>query len=186
MEYVILTEWFDWLISRESCGVDLIVYLRTTPEVAHERIKSRCRNEEKAIPLEYLRTLHQLHERWLMPAEKDDVSVSTSSSSFPLPAPVLVLDGNCSNEEMAAIVEARKDEILGRKHLKVAHSLPEPSAYGLQSQRFSSPTVLKDTAGEEEEEVDSQNYSPTGSQKRFELDEEEDRNRKAKILKVLN
>ena len=84
VEYVILTEWFDWLISRESCGVDLIVYLRTSPEIVHERIKSRCRDEEKAIPLEYLRTLHRLHERWLMPGnkvEEDDIAAGTSSSS---------------------------------------------------------------------------------------------------------
>lgn len=36
-------------------SVDLIVYLRTTPEIAWQRVKARARSEEKVIPIEYLR-----------------------------------------------------------------------------------------------------------------------------------
>ena len=36
-------------------SVDLIVYLRTTPETAWQRVKARARSEEKVIPIEYLR-----------------------------------------------------------------------------------------------------------------------------------
>ena len=207
VEYVVLTEWFNWLISRQSCGVDLIVYLRTSPEVVHERIKRRCRDEEKAIPLEYLRTLHQLHERWLMP---DRASEADRSSSFPLPAPVLVLDGNCSNEEMIKIIEERKDEILGRRTEKKVESMEQrlPIGDGLRlvhglnekeegcskedeneanSQNESLSPSQKKFSLDEEEEANSQNESLSSSQKRFGLEEEEeDRNRRTKILKVLN
>ncbi|KAL5020969.1 hypothetical protein ScPMuIL_000124 [Solemya velum] len=51
IEYVILTEWFDWLIATQNINVDLIVYLQTRPETCFERIKKRCRPEETQIPL---------------------------------------------------------------------------------------------------------------------------------------
>ena len=34
--------------------IDLIIYLRTEPEKALERVKARARGEENAIPLSYL------------------------------------------------------------------------------------------------------------------------------------
>ena len=50
-EYSVLCEWFDFLAgggaSKVDIGVDLIVYLRTTPETAYERKKSRARKEEE-------------------------------------------------------------------------------------------------------------------------------------------
>merc|ERR1712096_501209 len=41
-------------------------YLRTSPEVAMSRVKSRSRQEEEAIPIEYYQRMHQLHENWLI------------------------------------------------------------------------------------------------------------------------
>ena len=111
VEYAVLNEWFHWLISQQSCGVDLIIYLQTSPKVAHARIKHRGREEEKGISLEYLESLHQLYENWLIPHQSDK-EFSVSEDSFPLPAPVLVIDANCSNEEMKKIIKEKKDEIL--------------------------------------------------------------------------
>ncbi len=62
--------------------MDLIIYLRTTPEKALERINVRARSEENTIPLEYIQQLHGLHEEWLI------------SGKYPLPAPVLVIDAD--------------------------------------------------------------------------------------------
>ncbi|XP_013417736.1 thymidine kinase 2, mitochondrial isoform X1 [Lingula anatina] len=101
IEYVILTEWFNWLVSKEYCHIDLIVYLRTRPEVVHERVKKRCRKEEKAIPLEYLEHLNELYENWLI-----------NKTSFPVPAPVLVLDANKDLSNMCEIYEENKKQIL--------------------------------------------------------------------------
>ena len=56
-EYLVLSEWFNYLISAPQLDfhVDEIIYLRTDPEVAHERIKNRHRHEEMKIPLQYLK-----------------------------------------------------------------------------------------------------------------------------------
>jgi len=84
-EFSVLCEWFDFLasgnLSSVDVGVDLIIYLRTEPEVAYERKKSRARKEEEVVPLEYFEELHRLHEKWL-------------SNNDLLPAPVLVIDAN--------------------------------------------------------------------------------------------
>lgn len=39
---------------------DLIVYLRTSPEVAYERIKKRARDEESCVPIEYLKVSFEI------------------------------------------------------------------------------------------------------------------------------
>lgn len=41
---------------------DIIVYLRTTPEVCYERMKRRAREEEAGVPIDYLRRIHDKHE----------------------------------------------------------------------------------------------------------------------------
>ena len=50
-EFSVLCEWFDFLAglgsSKVDIGVDLIVYLRTIPEIAYERAKVRARKEEE-------------------------------------------------------------------------------------------------------------------------------------------
>uniref|UniRef100_A0A8C5MIA3 Deoxynucleoside kinase domain-containing protein n=1 Tax=Leptobrachium leishanense TaxID=445787 RepID=A0A8C5MIA3_9ANUR len=79
VDYVVLTEWFEWIVKNIDLSVDLIVYLKTSPETCHERLKRRCREEEKVIPLEYLNAIHNLYEEWLV-----------KQTSFPVPAPVLV------------------------------------------------------------------------------------------------
>nr|XP_035137463.1 thymidine kinase 2, mitochondrial isoform X6 [Callithrix jacchus] len=79
VDYIVLSEWFDWILRNMDVSVDLIVYLRTNPETCYQRLKRRCREEEKVIPLEYLEAIHHLHEEWLI---KD--------SLFPVAAPVLL------------------------------------------------------------------------------------------------
>ena len=190
MEYAVLTEWFDWLISRQSCDVDLIVYLRTDPEVVFERIKKRSRNEEKTIPLDYLRCLHRLHERWLNPrgdvGEND--AVDESAASYPVPAPVLIIDGNCSADQMAHLIEREKIRILGGAG-KERETVGEKDAAGEESRTNKELRTVADSCADEEEEdevEDSQNLLSTPSQKRLSVNEEEDRIKKGKILKVVN
>ena len=56
-----------------------IIYLRTNPEICHQRLKMRNRSEETSISLEYLQRIHSKHEDWLLNSKE---------------TPVLVLDGN--------------------------------------------------------------------------------------------
>jgi thymidine kinase len=44
LEYAVLSEWFDWIVGSQKLPMDLIVYLQTTPETEHDRIKKRYRN----------------------------------------------------------------------------------------------------------------------------------------------
>lgn len=64
--YNILQEWYEYFTANIHIQADLIVYLRTTPEVVYERMKKRGRSEESTVPLEYLHQLHELHENWLI------------------------------------------------------------------------------------------------------------------------
>ncbi|XP_003745597.1 deoxynucleoside kinase [Galendromus occidentalis] len=83
VETIILDEWFEHLITTECCVVDLIVYLRTDPAVAMDRIKKRNRDGENTVSMDYLNSLHDLHEEWF-----------AGRSSFPMPANCVVLDAN--------------------------------------------------------------------------------------------
>ncbi|XP_017462099.1 PREDICTED: deoxynucleoside kinase [Rhagoletis zephyria] len=64
--YEILKEWYNYVEEIAHIQADLIVYLRTTPEIAYERIRKRSRSEEACVPYEYIKQLHELHEDWLI------------------------------------------------------------------------------------------------------------------------
>ncbi|XP_058135878.1 thymidine kinase 2, mitochondrial isoform X3 [Dasypus novemcinctus] len=108
VDYVVLSEWFDWIVRNIDVSVDLIVYLRTTPETCYQRLKKRCREEEKVIPLEYLDAVHQLYEEWLI-----------QGSLFPVAAPVMVIEADHDMQKMLELFEQNRDRILtpeNRKH----------------------------------------------------------------------
>ncbi|KAG9341287.1 hypothetical protein JZ751_019389 [Albula glossodonta] len=101
VDFVVLTEWFDWITQNISLPVDLIVYLQTTPQTCYERLKERCREEEKMIPIEYLETIHQLYEDWLI-----------NKTSFEVPAPVLVIPADHDPQKMLHQYEENREKIL--------------------------------------------------------------------------
>uniref|UniRef100_A0A914XDP9 Deoxynucleoside kinase domain-containing protein n=1 Tax=Plectus sambesii TaxID=2011161 RepID=A0A914XDP9_9BILA len=88
VEYAVLSEWFDWLITNWHLEVDLIVYLRTKPEIVCERLRKRHRSEEMAVTLDYLSKLHNLHEDWL------------TDGRFPVPCHVVTVDANADLESV--------------------------------------------------------------------------------------
>ncbi|ETE66599.1 Thymidine kinase 2, mitochondrial, partial [Ophiophagus hannah] len=101
VDYVILTEWFDWILKNMNVSVDLIVYLQTSPGMCYQRLKRRCREEEKVIPMEYLEAIHQLYEDWLI-----------NQTLFKVPSPVLVLQADDDLQEMMEKYEEKQDQIL--------------------------------------------------------------------------
>ncbi|OQV23520.1 putative Deoxynucleoside kinase [Hypsibius exemplaris] len=101
-EYHALEKQFQSYLTAETRNtkVDLILYIRTDPEIAHQRIMHRGRAEELSISVDYLRELHSRYEDWLC------------SGKFPIPAPIMVIDGNVSIKEVREQLRKRKDEIL--------------------------------------------------------------------------
>lgn len=47
-----------------------VIYVQCDPKTCSERIKSRAREGEGEIPLDYLEKLHEKHEEWLNPNTK--------------------------------------------------------------------------------------------------------------------
>ncbi|KAJ8400447.1 hypothetical protein AAFF_G00395710 [Aldrovandia affinis] len=105
VDFVVLSEWFDWITQNISIPVDLIVYLQTTPETCFARLKERCREEEKMIPMEYLETIHQLYEDWLI-----------NKTSFKVPAPVLVIPADHDLPKMLHQYEENRERILAARN----------------------------------------------------------------------
>ncbi|XP_045125309.1 deoxynucleoside kinase-like isoform X4 [Portunus trituberculatus] len=103
-EYSVLCKYYDLLQSKLDIGIDLIVYLRTSPEVVHARMLERGRSEEADIPLDYLKKVHQYYDRWLLHKEP-----------HPPPAPVLVIDANQALEDVKKEYELQKAVIMGQK-----------------------------------------------------------------------
>jgi deoxyadenosine/deoxycytidine kinase len=66
MEVDIMDSWMN-TAAIENSTPDIIIYLRTDPEVAFKRLRSRGTESDKMIELEYIKGLHDLHEAWLLP-----------------------------------------------------------------------------------------------------------------------
>jgi len=96
-EHTVLSEWFNFIKDNIPLKVDLIVYLRTDPEVVHDRICQRGRSEEDSISLDYLKSIHNLHEDWLI------------HNKFFVPAPVLTFDANDDLTKMARTYSTCED-----------------------------------------------------------------------------
>ncbi len=104
MEWGIYKEWHKWLISAFSdLRLDGFVYVRsvlrllitsklqTSPTTCYERLKKRNRVEESGVSLDYLQSLHQRHEDWLI-HKKPSISIASVIQNVP----ILVL--NCDEE----------------------------------------------------------------------------------------
>ncbi|KAL6461323.1 hypothetical protein MHYP_G00294670 [Metynnis hypsauchen] len=101
VDFAVLSEWFEWIIKNIAIPVDLIVYLQTSPQTCYERLKQRCREEERVIPIEYLESIHNLYEDWLI-----------KQTSFKVPAPVLVIPADHDLQKMLHQYEENREKIL--------------------------------------------------------------------------
>ncbi|HET9333043.1 MAG TPA: deoxynucleoside kinase [Gemmatimonadota bacterium] len=102
-------ELFDTMI-QFLAPPDLLIYLRTSVPILAERIRSRGREYEQAIPVEYLAQLHRHYEDWIA---RYDLS------------PVLVVETDACNlvlEEAELIAVA--DRVQRRLEATRGYSLP--------------------------------------------------------------
>ncbi|XP_034946287.1 thymidine kinase 2, mitochondrial isoform X2 [Chelonus insularis] len=105
IEALVLEKWFEWCLKNHCIDLDLIVYLRTSPETVYERMKKRARKEEKSVSLEYLKKIHNIHEDWLL-----------HRTLFSVPAPVIILNADQNFDEMLIEFQRCKSNIYS-KHL---------------------------------------------------------------------
>lgn len=103
-EYSVLCKYYELVESQLDIGIDLIVYLRTSPEVVHARMLKRGRTEEANIPLEYLKQVHKYYDRWLLHRQPR-----------PPPAPVLVIDADQALEDVKRQFDLKKQIIMGQE-----------------------------------------------------------------------
>lgn len=73
-EFEVLNAWFEFL--RRSpyldFGVDLVIYLRTSPDVAYQRMVARGRVEESAVSVRHVQDVHDLYEKMVTDECKSD------------------------------------------------------------------------------------------------------------------
>lgn len=86
MEWELYKEWFNWVLHNYIVPPHGFIYLRTNPEVCYERLKKRNRHEEETVSREYLQSLHDKHESWLV--TKENIADALAK------VPVLVLDAD--------------------------------------------------------------------------------------------
>ncbi len=105
IEWAIYKEWFAWLVESHVPKPTGFIYLRTTPQICHNRSLKRARSEETGIPLTYFEALHKKHEDWLI--NKHDI-ISTIEN-----IPVLTLDCNDEFEDHAERQNGYIDAVKG-------------------------------------------------------------------------
>ena len=101
-ELAVLKSWYEWLDQSMGLELDLIVYLRTSPEISYNRMCARGRSEENGIPRQFIQSLHNVYEDWLI--HKTLGTIDT---------PVLVIDADSTKEEMIKSYESYKSKIFG-------------------------------------------------------------------------
>ncbi|CAG9584932.1 unnamed protein product [Danaus chrysippus] len=101
-EYEVLLKWFDYTEQNLDISLDLIVYLRTTPQTVWERMMKRGRAEEAEVPLDYLEQVHESYENWL---NSPDVGCE-----------VLTIDADRNIEEVKKDLDRYSYKILGGNH----------------------------------------------------------------------
>jgi hypothetical protein len=72
MELAVYRNWFEFMMEDKPQLVpDAFIYLRAEATTCFDRMRSRNRNEEGGVSLDYLDLLHSKHEGWFMPRDDD-------------------------------------------------------------------------------------------------------------------
>ena len=102
-ELAIIDAWFEQL-KQSLPPIGLYIYLRTSPQIAIERIRKRDRPEESNLDVEFVTKLHDLHEQWMVQEQYG-----------PLGAKLLTIDADRSQEEVMDQLLANMEIIKGLK-----------------------------------------------------------------------
>jgi len=116
-EFALLDRYFKTITGEKEAypSPDLILYIRSDPQVLAHRINSRGRREEENMDWGFLNKLHQMHEDWLI------------HRKYPVAAPVVVLDGNLELADFTASVNSWADSLWALN--KERKTTPAPAAW---------------------------------------------------------
>ena len=73
LDQSLLCAFFDMVRDNDGLKADVIIYLRTSPEIALTHVRSRNRQGEESVSLDYLTDLHRYYDNWLL--HEDNVIV---------------------------------------------------------------------------------------------------------------
>lgn len=104
----VIDKWFQYVTEMPDTAVDLVIYLKTTPEVAYERILKRNRSEEKTVPFDYIKALHEIHEDWLY-----------NKTLHKCPAPVICLNADLDRSVIVEEYEKYVPLVLNQESIEV-------------------------------------------------------------------
>jgi deoxycitidine kinase len=73
VEWACYTDWHTWLLtSFPQLELDGFIYLKVDPKVCMKRLEKRNRSEEGSVKLDYLQSVHDRHEEWLIEHQPAD------------------------------------------------------------------------------------------------------------------
>lgn len=84
---------FDKIYNNLEWMPEVVIYIRTDPEVCMSRMKTRGRDCEKEVPLDYLSAVHNKYEE-LFPLNKSNIVPSNT------PRMVHIINGNRPHDEV--------------------------------------------------------------------------------------
>lgn len=74
IEYSVYLLWFEYFVN--EIKIDGYIYIKIQPGVCLERIKSRNRQGEHSIQLEYLQNIEKYHDNWLYADAKNTLFIN--------------------------------------------------------------------------------------------------------------
>jgi deoxynucleoside kinase len=104
--FFVLEEWYEFVNEFHPIRCDLIIYLKTTPEIAYNRVLERAREEESKLDIDYLRQLHKCHEDLLINSR--------------LEIPMIVVDANKNFDEIKEEYQRCLTEIKAQQNREAA------------------------------------------------------------------
>ena len=66
LDQSLLANFFKMVRDSDGLKADVIIYLRTSPEIALTLVRSRNRQGEESVSLDYLTDLHRYYDNWLL------------------------------------------------------------------------------------------------------------------------
>lgn len=86
---------FDTMYTKLAWEPEVVIYIRTDPEVSMQRMQKRARYCESTVPLEYLRAIHDKHEKLFHKKTYVDHTYAKKTN-----VRVYEVDGNCTADEV--------------------------------------------------------------------------------------